>query len=33
VERRLGERLSQSVIPRLPQPAGAMAASLWLEKR
>ena len=32
-ERRLGERLSRSVVPRLPQPAGAMAASLWLEKR
>jgi predicted O-methyltransferase YrrM len=32
-ERRLAARLAQSVIPRLPQPAGAMAASLWLEKR
>src|SRR5258708_7626363 len=32
-ERRLGERLSQSVVPRLPQPAGAMAARLWLGER
>ncbi len=32
-ERRMAARLAQSVVPRLPQPAGAMAASLWLEKR
>lgn len=32
-ERRLGERLARSVVPRLPQPADALAASLWLEKR
>lgn len=32
-ERRLADRLAQSVLPHLPQPTGAMAASLWLEKR
>ena len=32
-ERRLGDRLSASVVPRLPRPADAIAASLWLEKR
>lgn len=32
-ERRLGERLARSVVPRLPRPADALAASLWLEKR
>jgi predicted O-methyltransferase YrrM len=31
-ERRLAGRLARSVLPRLPRPAGAMAASLWLEK-
>ena len=32
-ERCMAARLAQSVVPRLPQPDGAMAASLWLEKR
>lgn len=32
-ERRLGDRLARSVVPRLPRPADALAASLWLEKR
>jgi len=32
-ERRLGERLSASVVSRLPHPPDAIAASLWLEKR
>ena len=32
-ERRLADRLGQSVVPRLPRPAEAMATSLWLEKR
>ncbi len=32
-ERRMGERLARSVVPRLPRPADALAASLWLEKR
>lgn len=32
-ERRLAERLARSVAPRLPRPADALAASLWLEKR
>ena len=31
-ERRLADRLARSVLSRLPRPAGAMAASLWLEK-
>jgi hypothetical protein len=31
-ERRLGDRLRTSVMQRLPQPADAIAASLWLEK-
>lgn len=31
-EQRLGERLKTSVVPRLPQPPDAIAASLWLEK-
>jgi len=31
-ERRLAERLAHSVIARLPRPADALAASLWLEK-
>lgn len=30
--RRMGERLAASVVARLPQPADAMATSLWLEK-
>ena len=30
--RRMGERLTASVVARLPQPAEAMATSLWLEK-
>ena len=30
---RLAERLERSVVARLPLPAGAMATSLWLEKR
>lgn len=30
--RRMGERLAASVVARLPQPAEAMATSLWLEK-
>ena len=33
MERRLGDRLAASVVPRLPRPADALAASLWLEKR
>jgi hypothetical protein len=32
-ERRLGARLATSVVPRLPRPTDAIAASLWLEKR
>jgi hypothetical protein len=32
-ERRLAERLGRSVIPRLPRKPGALATSLWLEKR
>jgi predicted O-methyltransferase YrrM len=32
VERRLTARLQASVVPRLPQPPDAIAASLWLEK-
>ena len=32
-ERALGDRLAGSVARRLPQPAGAMPTSLWLEKR
>ena len=32
VTRRMGERLAASVVARLPQPADAMATSLWLEK-
>jgi hypothetical protein len=31
-ERRLGARLETSVVPRLPRPPDAIAASLWLEK-
>ncbi len=31
-ERRLGERLARSVVPRLPRPADAIATSLWLKK-
>ncbi len=30
--RRMGERLAASAVARLPQPAEAMATSLWLEK-
>ena len=30
--RRMTERLAASVVARLPQPADAMATSLWLEK-
>jgi predicted O-methyltransferase YrrM len=30
---RLGERLAQSVVARLPMPQGAISTSLWLEKR
>jgi predicted O-methyltransferase YrrM len=30
--RRMAERLAASVVARLPQPADAMATSLWLEK-
>ena len=30
---RLGERLAQSVVERLPKPREAMSTSLWLEKR
>lgn len=32
-ERRLAARLSRSVVARLPHPADAIAASLWLEKQ
>ncbi|MFO1160019.1 MAG: class I SAM-dependent methyltransferase [Reyranellaceae bacterium] len=32
VERRLGDRLASSVVARLPRPADAISASLWLEK-
>ena len=32
-ERRMTDRLARSILPRLPRPTGAMAASLWLEKR
>jgi hypothetical protein len=32
-ERRLGERLGRSVLPRLPRRPEALATSLWLEKR
>lgn len=32
-ERRLADRLARSVIARLPRPADALPASLWLEKR
>jgi len=32
-ERRLAERLARSVVARLPRPADALSASLWLEKR
>jgi hypothetical protein len=32
-ERRLTERLARSVVTRLPRPADALSASLWLEKR
>jgi hypothetical protein len=30
---RLGDRLAQSVVARLPMPQGAISTSLWLEKR
>jgi hypothetical protein len=30
--RRMAERLAASVVARLPQPADAMATSLWMEK-
>jgi hypothetical protein len=33
VERRMADRLAGSVIARLPRPADALPASLWLEKR
>jgi predicted O-methyltransferase YrrM len=33
VERRMADRLANSVINRLPRPADALPASLWLEKR
>lgn len=33
VTQRLGARLAQSVVARLPMPADALATSLWLEKR
>lgn len=32
-ERRMADRLAASVVARLPRPAGALPASLWLEKR
>lgn len=32
VERRMADRLARSVVPRLPRPADAIPASLWLEK-
>jgi hypothetical protein len=32
-ERRLADRLARSVVARLPRPADALSASLWLEKR
>jgi hypothetical protein len=32
VERRMTERLARSAVARLPRPANAIAASLWLEK-
>jgi hypothetical protein len=32
-ERRLTDRLARSVVARLPRPADALPASLWLEKR
>ena len=32
-ERRLAERLAASVVARLPHPADAIAASLWIEKQ
>jgi hypothetical protein len=32
-ERRLTDRLARSVVARLPRPADALSASLWLEKR
>ena len=32
-ERRLGDRIAASVVSRLPRPADALPASLWLEKR
>jgi hypothetical protein len=33
VSQRLGARVAESVVARLPMPTGAMATSLWLEKR
>jgi hypothetical protein len=32
-ERRLADRIAASVVSRLPRPADALPASLWLEKR
>jgi predicted O-methyltransferase YrrM len=32
-QRRLGDRLAQSVVARLPSPREAMPTSLWLEKQ
>jgi len=32
-ERRLADRLAQSVVARLPMPQRALSTSLWLEKR
>lgn len=32
-ERRMADRLTASVVARLPRTAGALPASLWLEKR
>ena len=31
-ERRMADRLARSAVPRLPRPADAIPASLWLEK-
>ena len=33
VSQRLGARVAESVVARLPMPGGALATSLWLEKR
>lgn len=32
-ERKLADRIARSVVARLPRPADALPASLWLEKR